>query len=222
MKVYRVHRTQIIGILLIVMVLVLGACSPKTVTLPPETVTTTLSPETVTVTLPPETVAVTLPPETVAVTLPPETVTVTLPPETVTTTLPTPTPTTFDLAIKQTVNNPRPIEKENIIYTITLTNLSSIAASGVEVTDQLPADVTFISYQATLGTYDSNTGVWTVGNLAESTDVSLFVTARPDMGTYMRRFTNCATLTAVDQTDTNSANDNACANIIVAGTAGME
>ena len=216
MKVYRVHRTQIIGILLIVMVLVLGACSPKTVTLPPETVTTTLSPETVTVTLPPETVAVTLPPETVAVTLPPETVTVTLPPETVTTTLPTPTPTTFDLAIKQTVNNPRPIEKENIIYTITLTNLSSIAASGVEVTDQLPADVTFISYQATLGTYDSNTGVWTVGNLAESTDVSLFVTASVDTGTLTMRIANCATLTAVDQTDINSANDNACAATVTA------
>ena len=202
------------------MVLILGACSSKTVTLPPETVTVTLPPETVTVTLPPETVTVTLPPETVTVTLPPEIVTITLPPETVTTTLPT--PTTFDLAIKQTVSDPRPVQGTNIIYTITLTNLSSIAASGVEVTDQLPADVTFISYQATLGTYDSSTGVWTVGNLAESTDASLFVTARPDMGTYMRRFTNCATLTAVDQTDINSTNDNACANIIVAGTAGME
>ncbi len=214
MKVYRVHRTQIIGILLIVMVLVLGACSSKTVTLPPETVTITLPPETVTVTLPPETVTVTLPPETVTVTLPPEIVTITLPPETVTTTLPT--PTTFDLAIKQTVNNPRPIEKENIIYTITLTNLSSIAVSGVEVTDQLPAGVTFISYQATLGAYDSSTGVWTVGNLAESTDVSLFVTASVDTGTLTMRIANCATLTAVDQTDINSANDNACAAIVTA------
>ena len=184
------------------MVLILGACSSKTVTLPPETVT------------------ITLPPETVTVTLPPETVTVTLPPETVTTTLPT--PTTFDLAIKQTVSDPRPVQGTNIIYTITLTNLSSIAASGVEVTDQLPADVTFISYQATLGTYDSSTGVWTVGNLAESTDVSLFVTASVDTGTLTMRIANCATLTAVDQTDINSTNDNACANIIVAGTAGME
>ena len=206
MKVYRVHRTQIIGILLIVMVLILGACSSKTVTLPPETVTITLPPEIV--------MTVTLPPETVTVTLPPETVTVTLPPETVTTTLPT--PTTFDLAIKQTVSDPRPVQGTNIIYTITLTNLSSIAASGVEVTDQLPADVTFISYQATLGTYDSSTGVWTVGNLAESTDVSLFVTASVDTGTLTMRIANCATLTAVDQTDINSANDNACAAIVTA------
>ncbi len=112
------------------------------------------------------------------------------------------------------MSEPKPHEGDSITYTITITNLSSIPASGVEVADQLPAGVTFISYQATWGTYDSNTGVWTVGDLAEFTHVNLVVTVIVDINTIAMRITNCATLTAVDQTNTNSANNFVCVNIV--------
>ena len=196
------RRTQIIGVLVIIMVLVLGACSPTTITLPPETITITPPPETITVTPPPETITVTPSPETPPLEIPPM-----APPSEI--------PATFDLAIEQTVSNLRPLEDENVTYTITITNLSSIPASGVEVTDQLPAGITFISYQATWGTYDSSTGVWTVGDLAEFTQVTLSLTVRVGFDIVNIQITNCATLTAVDQLDTNSANNSVCTEVVV-------
>ena len=125
----------------------------------------------------------------------------------------------FDLAIEQTVSNLSPLTDENVTYTITLTNLSSIPASGVVVTDQFrPAGrVTFVSYQATWGTYDSSTGVWTVGDLAEFTQVTLFVTVKVGFDIVNIQITNCVTLTAVDQIDTNSANNTVCTEIVVQG-----
>ena len=198
------RRTQIIGVLVIIMVLVLGACSPTTITLPPETITITPPPETITVTPPPETITVTPSPETPPLEIPPM-----APPSEI--------PATFDLAIEQTVSNLRPLEDENVTYTITITNLSSIPASGVVVTDQFrpAAGVTFVSYQTTGGTYDSSTGVWTVGDLAEFTQVTLSLTVRVGFDIVNIQITNCATLTAVDQLDTNSANNSVCTEVVV-------
>ncbi len=113
------------------------------------------------------------------------------------------------------MSKPVSLQYDSITYTITLTNLGSIPAGGVEVTDQLPAGVTFASYQATWGTYDNSTGVWTVGDLAEFAQVNLFLTATVDWGTVDMQIVNCATLTAVDQANTNSANDSACTAILV-------
>ena len=61
------QRTQTIGVLLIITVLVFVACT-STTTLPPETVTVTPPPETITITPPATTVTVTLPATTVTVT----------------------------------------------------------------------------------------------------------------------------------------------------------
>jgi plastocyanin len=74
-------RTQTIGVLLVAILLVLGACVPKTTTPPPETVTVTPPPAT--------TVTVTPPATTVTVTPPATTVTVT----------PTPTQSTYEVLI---------------------------------------------------------------------------------------------------------------------------
>ena len=41
-------------------------------------------------------------------------------------------------------------------------------ATGVEVTDVLPAGVTFVSAAATQGTYSSGTGMWSVGSILEA------------------------------------------------------
>ena len=94
------RKAQIMGVLLIITVLVLGACGPKTTTTPPpETIivtppaiTVTVTPPATTVAPPPETITVTPPAITVTVTPPAITITVTPPAATVTVTL-TPTPT---------------------------------------------------------------------------------------------------------------------------------
>ncbi len=60
-------------LVIIGLALVLGACSPTPITLPPETITITPPAETITVTPPPETITITLPPETVTITPTPTT-----------------------------------------------------------------------------------------------------------------------------------------------------
>ena len=60
------------------------------------------------------------------------------------------------------------------IYTVTLTNNGPDGTTNVGVTDLLPAGVTYVSDTTTLGTYDSGTGVWTVGAVAAYGPASIF------------------------------------------------
>ncbi|MFQ5568540.1 MAG: CSLREA domain-containing protein, partial [Rhodothermales bacterium] len=53
-----------------------------------------------------------------------------------------------------------------LIFTITLTNNGPAEGTGIEVTDALPPEATFVSATPSQGTYDELTGLWTVGDLA--------------------------------------------------------
>ncbi|WGZ93501.1 MAG: DUF11 domain-containing protein [Candidatus Thiothrix putei] len=52
-----------------------------------------------------------------------------------------------------------------VVYTLTVTNESNSAATGVEVTEQLPVGVQYVSDDSP-GAYVTATGTWTVGELA--------------------------------------------------------
>src|SRR5205807_3971260 len=51
----------------------------------------------------------------------------------------------------------------NVTFTITASNLGPSNATGVVVTDLLPAGLTFVSAVTSQGTYTSATGVWDIG-----------------------------------------------------------
>ncbi len=123
-----------------------------------------------------------------------------------------------DLAVVKTVDDPAPFEGSTISYTIALTNVGPDAASNVEVTDLLPAGVTFVSSAATQGSYNSGTGVWDgLAALAATASDTLTITATVDMGTGGSTLTNTASITASDQLDGNGANDSNSADISVPG-----
>ena len=82
-----------------------------------------------------------------------------------------------DLAIEKSVDDSSPAEGATIEYTIALQNLGPDGASGVEVTDSLPAGVTFVSSSATQGSYDDGAGLWTVGSIAAAAADTLTITA---------------------------------------------
>ncbi|HIK27318.1 MAG TPA: DUF11 domain-containing protein, partial [Oscillatoriaceae cyanobacterium M7585_C2015_266] len=109
-----------------------------------------------------------------------------------------------DLSVNKTVDNPNPTVGQNIQYTITLTNNGPSAATGISLTDQLPLGLTFISATTSQGTYNSGTGVWNVGNLANGATATLTITAKVNTA---NPTTNTAQITAVDQTDPNPANN---------------
>ena len=110
-----------------------------------------------------------------------------------------------DLSLTKTVNNPAPNVGENITFTIALQNAGPDAASGISVTDVLPTGVRFVSSSLTTGTYNSNTGIWNVGNLASTATASLDIIAEV---LSLGETTNTAQVTAVDQADPDSAPGN--------------
>lgn len=91
-----------------------------------------------------------------------------------------------DLSLTKTVSNATPASGNSISYTLSVTNsaTSPSAASGVTVLDQLPVGVSFVSATGT-GSYDSTSGVWTVGSIpvGATRTLTINVTVTAGLGT---------------------------------------
>jgi len=121
--------------------------------------------------------------------------------------------TSPDLAVNKTVNDSTPYEGDTITYTVTVINNGPNTATGVEIADQLPSGVTYSSSMPDQGVYDSGTGVWSVGSLANSANAALTITATVDSGAGGGTITNTASVTNVDQADSDDSNDSDSADI---------
>ncbi len=77
-----------------------------------------------------------------------------------------------DLAVEKTVSDATPIVGDEITFTVTVTNQGPESAPDVVATDIIPSllgpgnPFTLVSTSASQGSYDSGTGIWTVGALA--------------------------------------------------------
>jgi uncharacterized repeat protein (TIGR01451 family) len=76
-------------------------------------------------------------------------------------------PTTADLSVTNTVDNATPAEGGTVTYTVTVTNNGPVNATGVNITNVLPAGLIYSSDDAATSgdSYDSASGVWIVGSL---------------------------------------------------------
>ncbi len=117
-------------------------------------------------------------------------------------------PQEANLALSKTVSNPRPNVGDTVTFTVTLTDNGPADATGVEVTDLLPAGLTFVLATPSQGTYDSVTGLWTVGALANGAQATLTLEVRVDSPGPR---TNTATISHSDQFDPSPGNDTASA-----------
>ncbi|HEV7374416.1 MAG TPA: DUF11 domain-containing protein [Pyrinomonadaceae bacterium] len=113
--------------------------------------------------------------------------------------------TRSDLSLTKTVNNATPSFGQSVIFTITLSNAGPDGATGVAVKDLLPAGLGFSSYTASVGSYVSGTGIWTVGSLANSGNATLQITATVNA---YGSITNIAQVSATDQSDPDSTPNN--------------
>ncbi len=116
------------------------------------------------------------------------------------------TPQRTDLALAKTVSNPTPNVGDTITYTVTLTDKGPDAATGVLVTDLLPAGLTLVSAEPSQGTYVATTGLWTVGSVAVGSPQTLVIVATVASSSPQ---TNTATITGADQFDPIIANNTA-------------
>jgi uncharacterized repeat protein (TIGR01451 family) len=119
-----------------------------------------------------------------------------------------------DIAVNKSVDNPEPDPGDTVTYTVTATNNGVDTSTDVQVTDVVPAGLTFTSAWTTQGTYASGTGVWDIGTLANGASGTLAITATVDAGTAGTTQTNTATGSS-DQADPDPSNNSDGANITV-------
>ena len=100
----------------------------------------------------------------------------TTPADNTTTITPVPVPQT-NLSVLKTINNLTPYVGEIVTFTITASNAGPSPATAVVVNDLLTVAYTFVSATPSVGTYNSGTGAWTIGNLASSGTATLIITA---------------------------------------------
>jgi uncharacterized repeat protein (TIGR01451 family) len=80
-----------------------------------------------------------------------------------------------DLSLSKAVDKSNVKHGDTVVYTLTVTNGGADDATGVAITDNLPAGVKYVSVSGD-GTYDNATGLWTVGDVANGASKSLAIT----------------------------------------------
>ncbi len=123
-----------------------------------------------------------------------------------------------DLAVGKSVDDAAPSEGGIVNFTVTVSNAGPGPATVVQISDLLPAGLTFVSAMPGQGTYDPVTGTWFVGNLLAGGSASLTLVAGVDAGTGGSTITNTATVGYLSQVDPNASNDTASVAVNPRGT----
>ncbi|WJS94590.1 Ig-like domain-containing protein [Flavobacterium johnsoniae] len=79
-----------------------------------------------------------------------------------------------NLSVTKSVDNTTPNAGSDVTFTITASNAGPSAATGVKVTDVLPAGYTFVSASPSTGSWSAPD--WTIGNLASGASTTLTMT----------------------------------------------
>ncbi|MDR3643426.1 MAG: VWA domain-containing protein [Candidatus Doudnabacteria bacterium] len=122
-----------------------------------------------------------------------------------------------DLSITKTVDHSSPNPNDAINYILVVKNLGPDGATGVVATDTLPSTVTFVSSTSTLGSFDSTTSLWTIGNLANGASATTTITASVNSSAAGQSIANTASVTSAIQ-DPNLSNNSSSAGGTVAGS----
>ena len=110
-----------------------------------------------------------------------------------------------DLEVEKTDSADPTLAGEPLTYTIIATNNGPNDATGVEVTETLPASVSFLSATPSQGGYNSGTGIWSVGDLANGAVATLVLVVNVSVDA-PSQITNTVCIDG-DQTDSDSLNN---------------
>lgn len=98
-----------------------------------------------------------------------------------------------DLSVTKTVSNNKPRPGSDVVFTLTARNNGLSNNTGVSVSELLPSGYTFKSATASTGTYNSSTGIWSIGSLNSGATATLNITATVKQNGI---FDNTATISA--------------------------
>ncbi len=125
-----------------------------------------------------------------------------------------------DIDINKTVDTPLTFEGNTVTFTITATNSGPDQANNIKITDILPNGFLFSSATPSQGTYSVGSGIWSAGSLASGASATLTIMAVADVGSALlpQPIINTASLTSVDEPDTDSGNNSDTAAVTVSTT----
>ena len=125
-----------------------------------------------------------------------------------------------DTAIKKAITDPNEVDQETfeftpgkkVTYTLTLSNNGPGVATGVTVSDKLPAGVKFVKAEGD-GTYDATTGEWNLSGetIAKGDDQSIEITVEITGEGAGALVTNVARISHQDQAGDNPTNNESSA-----------
>ncbi|MFH1755151.1 MAG: DUF11 domain-containing protein, partial [Candidatus Latescibacterota bacterium] len=112
-----------------------------------------------------------------------------------------------DLSLSKMADNLSPNEGDTVAFTITLINLGPDDATAIEVTDLLPAGLTYLSDSTSQGSYLSGSGLWSVGTVAAADSAALMITAAVSAGTAGSIISNVCSIGSTVEADPDSTNN---------------
>ncbi|WP_348799710.1 PKD domain-containing protein [Flavobacterium adhaerens] len=112
-----------------------------------------------------------------------------------------------DLSLTKIIvgGNPNRLVGSQVTFNIVVNNAGAQDATGVQVTDLLPSGFTYVSSNVTAGSYNTTSGVWNIGTLANGASETLIVNATVNAS---GNHTNVAEVTASNLSDPDSAPNN--------------
>ncbi|RKR14093.1 putative repeat protein (TIGR01451 family)/gliding motility-associated-like protein [Maribacter vaceletii] len=116
------------------------------------------------------------------------------------------TPDPIDLEVLKTLDNPNAILGENVIFTITVNNISANEGKNITIGDVLESGFEYVSSETSTGMYDEVSGNWIFENLQANATATLTIEATVLAGGV---YTNTAELLESFPLDNNLANDTA-------------
>lgn len=111
-----------------------------------------------------------------------------------------------DLQLVKTVDRAQLLAGDRARYRLVVTNNGPSAATGVVVTEQLPAALSYLSHTASQGIFDPTTGAWTVGTLAAA-GAGSYAALEIEVLVLGGSVSNTAAVTGLDQTDATASNN---------------
>ena len=127
-----------------------------------------------------------------------------------TSTAQTPLNTAADIAVTKSVSPATATVGDTVTFTVTATNNGPNQATGVVITDVLPAGLNLVSFSPSQGSYIASQGTWTIGTLANGASTQLTLVAQVAQS---GAITNVATKTAGNEPDPNTSNDSGTATL---------